>query len=143
MKELQQIGGDVQMVNPVNNIIGNIEDRSVYKCVKCKKRFTAAHFQGYARATGSRIKCCGEVAQYLGPIGDEESKNYSVIKYFSKDPNGLNRGAGAYYLRGHGYYSKYSRTRDYKKLSKNWKVDRVGLPKSTRIPQISDGRLWR
>lgn len=67
----------------------------------------------------------------------------SVIKYFARDPNGKGRGAGVYYLRGHGYYSKYSRQRDAEKLSKNWKIDKVGLPKKTRIPQVGDGRLWR
>lgn len=67
----------------------------------------------------------------------------SVIKYFSKDPNNMGRGAGVYYLRGHGIYSKYSRERDKKKKSKGWQVDIVGLPKKTRIPQVGDGKLWR
>lgn len=67
----------------------------------------------------------------------------TAIKYFTRDPNGKGRGAGVYYHRGNGYYSKYSRTRDKLKLSKNWKVDKIGLPKKTRIPHVSDGRLWR
>ena len=67
----------------------------------------------------------------------------STIKYFKTDPNKLGRGAGIYYHRGHGYYSKYSRTRDEHRLSKGWKTNKVGLPKSTRIPQVGDGILWK
>ena len=65
------------------------------------------------------------------------------IKYFKKDPNNLNRGVGAYYHRGHGYYSKYSLQRDKNRLSTGWKVDVVGLPKATKWPQIGDGIINR
>ena len=51
------------------------------------------------------------------------------IKYYRKDPNDKGRGAGVYYHRGKGYYSKYSVERDKNKKSKNWRVDPVGLPK--------------
>jgi len=67
----------------------------------------------------------------------------SSIKYYKRDPNGKGRGPGIYYLRGKGYYSKYSLQRDKAKLSKGWKTHKVGLPKSTRIPQTSDGKLRR
>jgi hypothetical protein len=66
----------------------------------------------------------------------------TAIKYFSKDPNSFGRGAGVYYHRGHGIYSKYSRDRDKKKLSNGWKIDKIGLPKNTRHPHISDGKIW-
>lgn len=36
------------------------------------------------------------------------------LKYFKRDPNGKGRGAGWYYHRGNGYYSKYSLARDRK-----------------------------
>lgn len=65
------------------------------------------------------------------------------IKYFKTDPNKLGRGAGVYYHRGNGYYSRYSRTRDAKIKSTGWKVDVIGLPKATRYPQISDGVIHR
>jgi hypothetical protein len=67
----------------------------------------------------------------------------SPIKYFSKDPNGWGRGEGVYYLRGHKVYSKYSRERDKRKKSKGWQVNPIGLPKNTKIPHVSDGKLWR
>lgn len=67
----------------------------------------------------------------------------SVIKYFTSDPNHQGRGAGVYYLRGHGIYSKYSVQRDKNKLSTGWRVSKVGVPKGTRIPQVGDGKLWR
>lgn len=65
------------------------------------------------------------------------------IKYFNKDPNGLGRGAGVYYHRGHGYYSQYSRARDAHRLSTGWKVDVIGVPKATRFPHIGDGKIIR
>ena len=67
----------------------------------------------------------------------------SPIKYFAKDPNGMGRGAGVYYHRGKGYYSKYSRKRDANKKSTGWQVNVIGIPKATRIPHVSDGKLWR
>ena len=74
------------------------------------------------------------------------------IRHFDKDPNGLGRGRGSYYRRAStykgkryagGYYSKFSRSRDKAKLSKGWKVHKVGLPRGTKIPHVSDGLLWR
>lgn len=65
------------------------------------------------------------------------------IKYFSKDPNNLGRGAGVYYHRGHNYFSKYSRTRDAHRLSKGWRTDPVGVPRATRFPHIGDGNIIR
>ncbi len=63
------------------------------------------------------------------------------IKAFKKDPNGLGRGAGVYYHRGHGYYSQYSRARDGAKKSTGWRVNVVGIPGGTRFPQITDGNI--
>ena len=71
----------------------------------------------------------------------------SRLRYYSKDPNGKQRGRGYYYRRktedGEPVYSKYSRERDMKKKSKGWRTDKVGLPKTTVIPHTSDGRLRR
>lgn len=64
------------------------------------------------------------------------------IKFFKRDPNNKGRGAGVYYHRGDGYYSKYSRERDRKKKSMGWKVDLIGLPKATRWPQVTDGVIY-
>lgn len=60
------------------------------------------------------------------------------LKYFKSDPNRNGRGAGLYYHRGHGYFSKYSRDRDKKRRSKtlvkNHKVRHTGeLSKRTWI----------
>jgi len=74
------------------------------------------------------------------------------LKMFRSDPNKLGRGGGFYYRRGSeykgkrysgGYYSKYTKSIDYARKSKNWKVHRVGLPRRTRIPHTGDGRLSR
>lgn len=87
------------------------------------------------------------------------------LTYFRKDPNGLDRGAGYYYLRGgkragqftlksgnkvNGpYYSKYAKGRDNARLSLGWKIDRIGLPKKVakKYAHVTDGkildRLWR
>ena len=80
---------------------------------------------------------------------------------FSKDPNGLGRGPGYYYLRGGKragnftlksgvkvtgpYYSKYSQTRDNARLSTGWKIDRVGTPKKTakKYAHVTDGELTK
>ncbi len=78
---------------------------------------------------------------------------------FNKDPNGLDRGPGYYYLRGGmragsftlpsgnkvkgPYYSKYSQGRDTARLSTGWKVDRIGVPKKTATVygHVTDGNL--
>lgn len=63
------------------------------------------------------------------------------LKFFSIDPQKKGRGKGVYYHRGKGIWSMYSIDRDMKKLSKGWKINKVGLPKGTKIPHTSDGRL--
>ena len=81
------------------------------------------------------------------------------LKYRTRDPNGLNRGPGYYYLRGGfrkeffklpsgrviggPYYSKYSQKRDRKKKSQGWKTDIIGIPKemANEFAHISDGDL--
>ena len=80
---------------------------------------------------------------------------------FSKDPNGLGRGSGYYYLRGGKraggftlqsgtkvtgpYYSKYSQSRDTARLSKGWEVDRIGIPKkvASKYAHVTDGNLTK
>jgi len=63
------------------------------------------------------------------------------LKFFSKDPNGLDRGKGYYYHRGKGYYSKYDKERDANKKSKGYRVSNVGKPANSKFPQASDGWL--
>lgn len=68
----------------------------------------------------------------------------SRMKQYSRDPNGLGRGPGYYYLRGGSrsgsytlpsgrtvkgpYYSKYDVDRDRNIYSSGHKVDKVGVP---------------
>ncbi len=74
------------------------------------------------------------------------------IVHFRSDPNGLGRGGGIYYRRGPsykgksyagGYYSKYSAKIDKARKSKGYNIHPIGLPKKTKIPHTSDGRLSR
>ena len=75
------------------------------------------------------------------------------INWHERDPNGLGRGRGLYYRRSStfkgkdygrkGYYSKYSKNRDKAKLSTGWEIHKIGLPRGTKIPHVSDGKLWR
>jgi len=67
----------------------------------------------------------------------------SPLKEYKKDPNSKGRGSGLYYLRGSGLYSKYSITRDKKKLSKGFKDSKTGRPKTSRITHTGDGYLPR
>ena len=83
----------------------------------------------------------------------------------ARDPNGLGRGPGLYYLRGGkktgskqhtytmttgqvkvikgSYYSKYSKERDFNRLSDGWAVNKVGLPPkiASKYAHVSDGNL--
>ena len=74
------------------------------------------------------------------------------IQRLKRDPNGLGRGPGMYYRRTTvfkgktypgGYYSKYDRIRDKNRKSKGYDIHKVGLPRTTKIPHTSDGRLRR
>ena len=85
------------------------------------------------------------------------------LKYRSKDPNGLKRGAGYYYLRGgmrvggftlpsgkiiNGpYYSKYSKKRDKNKVKgvSGSNIHPIGIPKkaASEFAHISDGILTK
>lgn len=83
----------------------------------------------------------------------------SRLEHFRKDPNGLGRGPGKYYLRGGkrvgsfslpsgtkvkgAYYSKYSSKRDTTKLSKGWKVSKIGIPTklASKFAHVTDGHL--
>jgi len=42
----------------------------------------------------------------------------SKLKYYASDPNREERGAGYYYHRGFGVYSKYGRERDMERSAK-------------------------
>jgi len=65
------------------------------------------------------------------------------LQFFSYDPNGLGRGRGVYYHRGHGVYSKYSIQRDKKIKAKHYEESRIGLPKSSNILHAGDGWLHK
>ena len=65
------------------------------------------------------------------------------LKYFKKDPNGLGRGAGVYYHRGKGIYSKYSSERDKKIKAKGYKIHPIGTPTKSRTLHAGDGRRPR
>lgn len=67
----------------------------------------------------------------------------SSQKYFKRDPNGKGRGAGVYYHRGNGVYSKYSIVRDKKIKARGYKLHPVGMPGKSRIKHTGDGRLPR
>lgn len=78
---------------------------------------------------------------------------------FARDPNGLGRGSGFYYLRGGKragsytlpsgvevkgpYYSKYSKDRDTARLSKGWEIDKIGVPPkvANKYGHVTDGKL--
>jgi len=70
-------------------------------------------------------------------------KMVSPLRFFKTDPNKLGRGKGVYYLRGKGYYSKYSVERDRKIKAKGWNLNKVGSPRGSSILHTSDGRLPR
>lgn len=81
------------------------------------------------------------------------------MKWRQKDPNGLGRGSGWYYLRGgkrsgkftlpsgetfNGpYYSKYSREVDKQTASTGAKFHPVGVPKNlaNKYAHVTDGQL--
>ena len=72
----------------------------------------------------------------------------SPTRWFNSDPNKKGRGRGVYYLRGDGYYSKYSIERDRVKKSKGYKkskvgIDRQGKKKGSTIRHTGDGILPR
>lgn len=67
----------------------------------------------------------------------------TALRYFKVDPNGLGRGTGIYYHRGHGYYSKYDIQRDYNTQSTNWKVDRIGTPRKSSFLHTGDGKIGK
>jgi len=81
------------------------------------------------------------------------------LSRYPKDPNGLGRGPGYYYLRGGktegsftlpsgitvkgAYYSKYSKSRDAARMSDGYKIDKVGKPMklASKYAHVSDGNL--
>lgn len=75
----------------------------------------------------------------------------SPLKFFKRDPNGLGRGEGIYYLRGNKYYSKYNPSRDSKIKAKGYKQSKVGYSINKRtgkrqgssIQHTTDGKLNR
>jgi hypothetical protein len=58
------------------------------------------------------------------------------LKYFKKDPEGKGRGAGYYYHRGKGRWSKYSRIKDQRHKGK---VGRKGRRRWHRPRKIGSG----
>lgn len=81
-------------------------------------------------------------------------------KYYSRDPNGLGRGPGMYYLRGGKrsgsftlpsgktidgpYYSKYCEDRDAARFSSGSRKCPIGQPKELRkFAHVGDGNLAR
>jgi len=48
-----------------------------------------------------------------------------ALKYYPSDPEGKGRGAGLYYHRGSGKYSKYDVSRDLRKVAKNPPYPRI------------------
>ena len=67
----------------------------------------------------------------------------SSLKYFKRDPNGNGRGAGIYYHRGHGIYSKYSIERNKKIKAKGWRTNKVGTPFKSALLHTGDGKMPR
>ena len=63
------------------------------------------------------------------------------LRYFKVDPNGLGRGAGIYYHRGHGIFSKYDIQVDYNRKSKGYRINPVGLPKKSSFLHTGDGNI--
>lgn len=62
-----------------------------------------------------------------------------ALQYLKKDPNGLDRGAGGYYHRGKGYYSKYSRSLDKKRTAKLVNIKNKKVRKwFTKHPHMAD-----
>ena len=67
----------------------------------------------------------------------------SPLRFFKQDPNGKGRGRGIYYIRAHGYYSKYDHkknSRDSKIKAKGWEKHKVGLPKASSFLHTGDGK---
>ena len=69
------------------------------------------------------------------------------LRFYNRDPNGLGRGRGVYYHRGHGYWSKYDVGRDAKIQARGCRTHKTGLSKTTgkasKIAQAGDGKLPR
>ena len=65
------------------------------------------------------------------------------LRFFRKDPNKRGRGAGVYYHRGKGVYSKYNIERDRKIKARGYRKDKVGQPRKSRILHTGDGKLSR
>jgi len=90
------------------------------------------------------------------------------LTFYNRDPNGLGRGPGLYYLRGGkrtpykivrkdsankkpkgysggAYYSKYTESIDKARKSKGYDVHPVGVPKNVakNYAHLTDGKLNR
>jgi len=53
-----------------------MSDWVLYQCLgRCKRKFLAMAPSGARFATGSPVKCCGKVAEYIRPATEEEAKN--------------------------------------------------------------------
>jgi len=65
----------------------------------------------------------------------------SRLTKFNTDPQKKGRGAGLYYHRGKGIYSKYDPDRDSLIVAKGYKVDKIGFPVKSKGRHLSDGKL--
>ena len=61
--------------------------------------------------------CLGDIIGYY-PNPNEVMDMVGSLKMLKRDPNGKGRGAGRYYHRGKGIWSKYSVAADRKRVSK-------------------------
>jgi len=76
-------------------------------------------------------------------LGEGDVKMVGSLVRLKTDPNKLGRGAGVYYHRGKGYYSKYDPKRDMKIKAKGFNIHKIGLPSMSKILHTSDGKLPR
>ena len=60
---------------------------------------------------------------------------------FNTDPQKKGRGAGVYYHRGKGIYSKYDPERDALIKASGYKIDKIGIPSKSKGRHLGDGKL--
>jgi hypothetical protein len=54
----------------------------------------------------------------------------------------MGRGAGIYYHRGHGIYSKYSAERDILIKAQGYDVHKIGIPNNNAYLHTTDGNVY-
>ena len=65
----------------------------------------------------------------------------SRLVKWNTDPQKKGRGAGVYYHRGKGVYSKYSPDRDAMIEASGFKIDKIGIPSRSKGRHLGDGNL--